>query len=138
MGKNYKKGVNTGNFLLKYGVTDRTGLKKRLYKIKDLLTKNSNRKYEYLSFYVKEFILEYLNENHETWNNPVDKNLKSTKSFLELYEESKKEARENIKRIDSYLKTKKDLQKVLKEIKNNSYVTGLPCDKPHTLKYFKY
>ena len=137
IGAIYEQSVQIGNFLLKYGVTDRTGLKKQLYKLKDLLS-TSNRKYQYLSFHVTKIIKEYTNESHETWNNPALKTITSNKSFKELYEESLKEAVEIIKAIDAYLKTKKDFQSLLEKIGNNSYVTGLDCEKPYTLKHFKY
>lgn len=136
IGTIYEQSTHTGNFLLKYGVTDRIGLKKLLYKLKDLLSK-SNRKYQYLSFHVTKIIQEYTNEMHDTWNNPAQKNLTSNKSFKELYDDAKKEAIEIIKEIDTYLKTKRDFQKLLETIGNNSYTTGLDCEKPYTLKYFK-
>jgi len=137
IGNIYKESSRTGNFLLKYGVTDRTGMKKRLYKLKDALTKKSNRRYEYLSFYVKEIIPEYLNENHEEWNNPVEKDLISTKSFEDLYEEAKQKTIEIIYKIEEYFKTHTNKEELLKEIGDYSYTTGLPCDRPQTLRYFK-
>jgi len=137
MGTIYEESVKTGNFLLKYGVTDRTGLKKALYTIKDFFTPYSYRKYQYLSFHVTKFIHEYLNETHEIWNNPVDRTITSTKSFLDLYEKARQETIGIIEEIDMYLKTKKDFQAVLDKIGNRSYTTGLDCEKPYTLKYFK-
>lgn len=138
IGNIYKESVLTGNFLLKFGVTDRTGLKKRLYKIKDLLTKKSNRRYEYLSFHVKKELKEYLNENHEMWNHPVKKELTNTKSFEELYNEAKEKAIEIILEIEKYLEKKENKENVLKTIGNYSYTTGLPCEETQTLKYFKF
>ncbi len=138
IGKIYEESVKTGNFLLKYGVTDRTGIKKQLYKLKDLLTPLSYRKYQYLSFHVTKFISDYRNEQKKIWYNPADQNIQSTKSFLELYEISKIEAIKIIIEIHKYFLNKKSLKKVLELIGNNSYTTGLPCDKPYTLKYFKY
>ena len=137
MGKIYEQSIKTGNFLLKYGVTDRTGIKKRLYKIKDLLCQHSYRRYEYLSFHVTKFYPEYLNTNHELWNNPADKQLTSKKSFQELYEDAKKETIQIITEINEYLESKRNFQVLLENIGNKSYVTGLPCNKTYTLKYFK-
>jgi len=137
IGEIYKESAKTGNFLLKVGVTDKKGLKKRLYKIKDLLSPLSTRKYEYLSFHVTKFYEEYQNNSHEIWNNPADKNRKSTKSFLELYEDALKKATYLINETEKYFKSKKDFQELLLKIGNYSYTTGLPCDKPYTLKYFK-
>jgi len=137
IGNIYEESVKTGNFLIKYGVTDRTGLKKKLYALKDKITKNSHRRYEYLSFHVTKFIEEYQNNNHETWNNPVDKNETSTASFIDLYESAKEMVIILIKEIESYWQEKENLETLLQKIGNNSYTTGIPCEKPQTLKYFK-
>ena len=52
IGNIFEKSFHTGNFLLKYFVTDSTGIKKQIYKIKDFISPKSKRKYQYLSFHV--------------------------------------------------------------------------------------
>ena len=138
MAKIYEKSTRTGNFLVKYFVTDTTGLKKQLYKIKDCLMKKSPRKYEYLSFYVTKIFPEYLNENHEFWFYPADKRIKKNDSFLELFEKSLQKACFIIIQIDEYLKRKISKKEILTIIGDNSYTTGLPVSRKLTNKYFKY
>lgn len=133
----YEKSYKVGHFILKYFVTDKKGIKKRLYTIKDAITKKSHRKYEYLSFHIDNTKKKYVNLNHKTWHHPVT-NEPYNDSFLDLYNQSIKEATNKIKAIDKYLNTnKKDLQKLLKIIGNNSYTTGLDCLQKQTLKYFQ-
>lgn len=138
MGTIYKQSVQTGNFLLKYFVTDKTGLKKRLYAMKDLLMKQSKRRYEFLSFHVNAIYPEYLNETHETWVYPAAKEKTSNASFLELYEDSLKEACNIIENIEKYLNNEITETEVLKVIGDNSYSTGLPLNRKRSSKYFKY
>lgn len=134
----YEKSVKTGRFLIKYGVIDRTGLKKMIYKLKDYITPNSKRKYQYLSFHVTKYNKEYLNELHEKWINPADNTIISNESFEELYEKALKETITIINTIDTYLTFKKNKKEVLQKIKDNSYITGLPLNLPQDLKYFKF
>ena len=138
MGNIYEKSTSTGNFLVKYFVTDTLGIKKQLYKIEDCLMKNSPRKYEYLSFYIPKIYLEYLNENHEIWIYPADKNIKKNDSFLELFEKSLQKACYIITKIDEYFKRKISKKELLTIIGDNSYTTGLPISRKLTNKYFKY
>jgi len=137
MGRFYESSVKTGNFLLKYGVKDKWGLKKILYYLKDLICFNSKRKYQYLSFHVTSIEKEYLNLNHEIWHHPVTNKI-SKKSFEDLYEDAIKETIKIIKKIDLYLDGKESIDNTLKIIKNLSYTTGLPCNQKEELKYFKF
>ena len=138
IGKIYEESTRTGNFLLKYGVTDRTGLKKLLYKIKDFLTQTSTRRYEYLSFHVTKLLPEYQNQNHELWNNPVDKQMTSTKSFEDLYEDALIVTTNLINDIEKYLTTQNNLEDLLEKIGDNSYSTGLPWKDSRKLTHFKF
>lgn len=138
MGSIYEQSLHTGNFLLKYFVTDRTGIKKIIYTLKDFLSYTSHRKYSNLSFHITKINNDYLNINKETWYHPVNKK-PSNLSFIELYERATKEASKKIKAIDTYLNTSKiSKQELLKIIGNLSYTTGLDCNQKQTLKYFKY
>ncbi len=138
MGTIFEKSIHTGNFLLKYFVTDRYGIKKRIYKIKDLLITNSPRRYEYLSFHVNKINYEYLNLNHQAWIYPANKKMKKNSSFLELYEEAIQSAHFIITKIDEYLKKKISKKEILSIIGDYSYTTGLQVSSKKTSKYFKY
>ena len=137
LGTIYEQSVRTGNFLLKYGVTDRTGCKKLLYMLKDSLPFQTGRKYQYLSFHVTKLNLEYLNEDHNFWWNPTDKTQISQDSFFELYEKAKEKAISCILETELYFKKEKTKEEVLRFIGDNSYVTGLPWELKKELKYFK-
>lgn len=136
MGPVYEKSVAMGNFLLKYAVTDRTGIKKVLYKLRDFIC--NHKKYQYLSFHVTKLIPEYLNETKQTWVYPVNNKLIHKESFQELYKQALIKTIELITLTEKYLKgliTKKEL---LTHIGNNSYVTGIDCNKKQTMNYFKF
>ena len=138
MGKIMENSIHTGKFLLKYFVTDTTGIKTLLYKIKDLLSTNSARKYANLSFHVTKINKEYLNENHESWVFPADPTIQRNDSFLELYATAIEEAYSLITNIQKYFDQKISKKELLHLIKDNSYCTGLPLTKKLTSKHFKY
>ncbi len=136
MGIIYEKSVKTGNLLLKYGVTDKTGIKKQIYKIKDTILPHKKRKYEYLSFHVTNIDPIYQNKEHHVWHHPVT-NKPSTKSFEDLYNDALKEVRVLINTIELYWQEKVTMSNVLEKIGNNSYTTGLPCEEKKPFQYFK-
>lgn len=137
MGPIYEKSTHTGNFILKYFVTDKSGIKKKIYKLKDIINKNSHRKYANLSFHINKSETSYLNQKHQPWHNPVT-NKESTQSFEDLYDLAIEDATNKIIAISSYLKAKEiDKKELLKLIGNSSYATGIDCQKNQIQKYFK-
>ena len=136
IGTIYEQSTHTGNLLLKVGVTDRTGLKKALYTIKDVLIPHKKRKYQYLSFHVTKIEPELANVNHNVWYHPVTKD-KSTKSFEDLYNDALKKTENIINETEKYFKKQISKEELLSLIGNNSYTTGLPCDNINEMKYFK-
>ena len=138
MGNIFEKSFHTGNFLLKYFVTDSTGIKKQIYKIKDFVSPTSKRKYQYLSFHVSKINMDYLNLKKESWFYPADPSIQKNNSFAELYEASCKDAVEKILAIQKYLNDEISEKKVLQIIGDNSYETGLSEQLHKTSKYFKY
>ncbi len=134
----YQKSVKTGNFILKYFVTDTTGIKKNIYKLKDLIMFKSKRRYEYLSFNVSKIDKNYLNLNHDTWYYPTKPSLAKTDSFDELYEKALIETINIIKNINYYFEKKLTKQQILKIIGNYSYVTGLNENLPIKSIKFKF
>ena len=137
MGEKYHSSVNTGNFLIKYFVTDKTGLKKQLYKIKDFLCFWSGRRYEFLSFYVTKIFSEYLNDEHEIWCNPWNNEITSTQSFEELYEEALQKMLDLILDLEKYWNKQITKDELLEIIGDNSYASGLPWRISKEMKYFK-
>lgn len=136
MGKKYFRGVRTGRFIMRYFVTDRQGIKKQVYKVKDLLVPSKTRKYQYFSFYIKKIDPFFLNDNHKTWLYPAMPSINRKYSFVELYNESVKDASKIINSIDSYFHGQKKLEDVLTLIGNNSYVTGVDASEVHYMTYF--
>ncbi len=137
IGNVYNKSVNSGNFLLKYFVTDRIGFKRFIYSIVDKLNRYG-RMYSNLSFHVKNIDTSLFNLNHGEWCNPIDKKLISTLSFLDLYNESITEGVYKISSINDYFNNKISLDKVLEIIGNNSHVTGVDFKDKRKSIYFKY
>ena len=134
--KKYEKAYKTGNFILKYFVTDKTGIKKKIYKIKDYFGKG--RMYQYLSFNIKKLDYSFLNLKHNDWCYPTDNTIIKNSSFYDLYDEGTKFARGLFKVSLNYLDNKIDENKVYSEFKDLSYVTGLDWHLKKKTKYFKF
>lgn len=128
IGKIYNKSIYQGNFILKYLVKDRTGIKKYFYKIIDLLNTNSSRKYANLVLNVGKINYNYMNYNHEKWYYPANIKISKTDSFMDLYEKALEECTNIIKLTNDYFNNKIELSTLLKIIGNNSYITGLDCN----------
>ena len=138
IGQIYEESFRTGNFILNFFVTDKTGIKKTLYHIKDTITPNSHRKYANLSFHVSKIDETYLNLDHQKWHHPIT-NESHQESFEELYNIALKTAINIIKEIHDYLNKKaKKKETILQTIGNKSYATGLDCTHKETFTYFKY
>ena len=136
MGLLYQESYHTGNFILKYFVTDKLGIKKPIYKIKDLFGKG--RMYQYLSFHIVKLDKSFLNLEKEEWCYPTLKEKKKKSSFLELYDEAMNFAIQLFKGCLKYLNNeiKEDKLKIL--FKDLSYVTGLDWHLENKMQYFKY
>lgn len=116
---------------------DRFGIKKFFYKIIDTFTPRSMFRFEAVSYHLPlEDKHNYLNNNHTMWKNPVDDNITSTESFVDLYLRSLEEARNISIKVFEYLNGKDiDLKSLFL---NKSYVSGLDCDIEKELKYFEF
>lgn len=116
---------------------DRFGIKKFFYKIIDTVTPRSMFRFEAVSYHLPlEDKHNYLNNNHTMWKNPVDENITSTESFVDLYLKSLEEARNISIKVFDYLNGKDiDLKSLFL---NKSYVSGLDCDIEKELKYFEF
>ena len=133
-----EKAIKTGNFLLKYGVTDRTGLKTALYSLYDNLFKYKGFKLTNLSFHITNIDLKYLNLNHEKWYYAANKKISSNSSFNDLYSTALEEIKFIFNEINRYLTNQISLKKLLNIIKDTSYVTGLPLKEKKENTYFKF
>lgn len=132
----YKSLKQMRSFLEKYRY-DKTGIKKKCYKIIDFITPQYIFKFEVLSYNYKPKNTEYfLNKKHDIWFNPCDKKLFSYESFDDLYRKSINEAIDIIKNTNSYFYNSRGS---IKEIfRNKSYITGLDCNLELNLKNFYF
>ena len=136
MGNVYEKSIHTVNIILKYFVTDKLGIKKNIYKLRDFIF--HKKKYQYLSFHVTQLDTNYLNLEHNQWVYPVDNQIIKTDSFEDLYIKAIKKSTYLITSIDKYLNNKIDLKETLEIIGNTSYVTGSDCNSKKEMQYFKF
>lgn len=117
---------------------DRFGIKKRIYKIMDLVCKNKVVRKEELSFCVDpNSKLYYLNNDRNYWIHPCDNKEKYNLSFDDLYNISINKATNLIETIDKMLEKKEiNVKKLEKLIGNLDYGTGKDCDLNLKFKYF--
>lgn len=129
MGKKYYRALAEMKFVFNYLRYDKHGIKKFFYKIIDLNPIKSIRRVKYLSYYFDLDNDDYiLNTKHNTWFNPHKKELISTKSFHDLYDEVINKSSITINELYEYIYNNKkvDLDKL---IGNLSYANGLALPK---------
>ena len=120
---------------LKYFVRDRFGIKKQLFKIVDLFKKNLDMFYADLPFYNHLEKYDFHNSAKKAWHHPVTNEEYHT-GVIDLFDQADEMASSIIKEVSLYLFEDKtiDLHKLFT---NLSYNTGLNCDQPEPMKYFK-
>ena len=126
MGKKYYRALAEMKFVFNYIRYDRFGIKKNIYKLIDLNPFKNIPRVRYLSYNFDIGDIEhYLNNDHSMWHNPSKKELTSTKSFNDLYDDVISESSIIINELYEYIFNNKkvDLDKL---IGNYSYATGLP------------
>lgn len=125
MGKKYYRALAEMKFVFNYFRYDPFGIKRILYKLIDLNPFKNIPRVEYLSYYFdlnkNDFIL---NTNHNQWYNPHNKELISTKSFNDLYNDVINSSSTIINELYEYIFNNKDID-IDKLIGNYSYATGL-------------
>ena len=116
---------------------DPYAIKKNIYKLVDTFTPNRCYRFEAISYhYPLEDKHNFLNSNHSLWRNPVDYNIISHDSFVDIYLKAVKQAKVFICASFDYLNGKEiDLEQVFL---NTSYCTGLDCNLDKRMKYFEY
>lgn len=128
------KQMNSALFLFR---KDRYGIKKFIYKLVDSFTTESTYRFEAISYHVSlNDKHNYLNNNHSLWRHPVNYDVTSNESFIDLYLKAIKQAKIIMCASYDYLDGKSiDLSKVFT---NLSYTTGLDCSTKQEIKYFSY
>jgi len=136
--KTIYKGVRNYKLCLKFIMCSRFGVKKFFYKIIDSMNLVSIPLASNC-YYYKKINNEVLNLEHQKWCYPVSKNKVYHYSFYDLYDIAMIRAQKLITIIDNYLLTENiSFDKVLKEIGNISYVTGVSLSENQVMKYFLY
>ena len=135
-GKLYVKSYKRYKFIFKHFMSSRFGIKKKIYVIFDC--------FHFLPiylqnhcYYVKRFDKSVLNLEHKKWYYPVDKKISYHYSFYDLYDVAVVKAIKLITLLDQALdKDDKTVKKVIKEIGNLGYGTGVNENRKVTMKYF--
>ena len=135
MGPKYEQSAKTGHLILKYFVTDRTGIKKQIYKLKDKF--GQGKMYQYLSFHIRKLDMNFLNLEHHNWCYPTDNSIIKNSSFYDLYDEAILFATKLFNVSLDYLNNVITEKKVTKEFRDLSYVTGLDWHLKTKMQYFK-
>ncbi len=138
MGKIFNKAYLDSKFAYKYGFEDRYGIKKIIYKSFDFVTKNMIKNISSHSTYINKIDTSMFNLDNKNWCHPTNKNITYTSSIIDLYNSAMNHSKNIIENIYLYINNKYDYEKLLKEIGNNSYTTGLPLDKNKKMKVFEY
>lgn len=134
----YQKGVDNARLIYNIVINDRLGIKKSFYKLLDLIINKNKRYISTYSTYIKKPNLDYLNIKHKEWNNPSNPDIKSTKSFEDLFNESINKSIKIIKEVNKVLYENKPIKELLKYIPNLDYSTGLPIEESKQLRHFEY
>ncbi len=132
----YNKSYNDYKSSFKYLFQDPFKIKFYLYNLFDKISGNRirNTKYHTTS---QDLDLEYLNLKKETWINPCNKKFKSKDSILDLYNEAINKSVLLITNINKYFNGNYSLNKILEDIGNNSYITGIDISLKNKIKYFE-
>lgn len=114
--------------------TDRTGIKKAIYKIVDFVSKSDDMFLQDLSFFHRDLSYDFLNKQHRTWYHPIT-NQPFQSSVEELYDQGKNFAIDLITKVNMYLEGNKQIE--LKNIFTNlSFNSGVDCDINQPFQYF--
>lgn len=116
---------------------DKYGIKNIGYKTIDTFTPKYVFKFHTLSYKTQITDKNYLNTNNKEWCYPVNKNIKSTLSFEQLYNKAVDNTINIINNINDYFYNNKQIN-IDKLFKNKSYITGIDCDKNLVQKYFEF
>ncbi len=133
-GKRYEKSLRTMRLVLKYGIFDRFGLKKRLYGFVDFFQRKRDLYFKDLSFYNYDQSYDYLNLTKTCWHHPIT-NQRCCDDVLTLYKQALKRAFELIKAVYDHIVHHRPLS-VSQLFENRSMNTGLDCKDQSPMKYF--
>ena len=136
-GKVYFKGYKRYRFVYKHLMSSRFGVKKSLYRLFDFTHILKSLKLQNFCYHVKKLDYQVLNLEHKKWYYPVDKKIHYHYSFYDLYDVAIVKAVRLITLVDHALdQDEKAVKKVLREIGNLGYGTGVNENRKVQMKYF--
>jgi len=136
-GNKYQKGCKLMYYSYKFLIVDKTGLKKKIYKLIDKITPKKESKYEYFSANVKNIDDNIFNNKNMVWINPWS-GKENKSSFFELYNQALKSCILLFEATDKYINDKISINEYKKILKDYSYVTGLSYKKNLEIKYLEF
>lgn len=137
MDKIYHNSLKQMNFFLTTFRLDSHKYKSYIYRFIDKFTSRKAFKLESVSYNIRNKNIDYLNNNHKEWNYPVDRTIKSHKSFDELYQDSLIEAKNLIEKVNDYFFKDTSLN-IDSLFQNRSYLTGIDCNSKKKQIYFEF
>ena len=137
MGQIYLNSLKQMTFFITMFRLDPYKYKSYIYRFIDKFTPPKAFKFEAISYNIVDKKIDYLNTNHKEWNYPIDKNIKSHKSFEELYQDSLIEAKNIIEKVNNYFFNNTDID-IDSLFHNKSYLTGVDCKIKTKQKYFEF
>lgn len=120
--------------IIEKNITDKTGIKKQLYKLIDVFTKAKEINLQDLSFYHRNLEFDFLNNEKRIWHHPVT-NEPHNESILELYDQAKNFAIDLITKVNMYLQGNKRIE-LSNVFTNLSFNSGIDCNKSKPFQYF--
>lgn len=135
--KTYYKSFKQGRFVFRFGVYDKFGLKRLLYKFIDFIRPIRYKKIIHVSSYIKDIDSNYLNLDKQDWYNSAT-NSYSNLSVDELYDLAVDKSVEIIKHIDTMLDTELDFKKLKNLIPNISYISGRKIYPKYSMRNFEF
>ena len=136
--RHYFRSYKNSRILYRIFINDRYGIKRFLYKILDKIVFFRSNKFEYYTTYIKQPNLNYLNIEHNKWCYPSDKNIKSTESFIDLYNKALIKSKALITLAYEIIEGTKDIKEFENQIDNLSYVRGLDCENSSYMRTFEF
>ncbi len=138
IGKLHKKAYKDCQLAFTYVMKDRYNIKKHIFPYIDIITTKRIKNIQYNLTNVNKIDIEIFNLSKTKWCHPCDNNIIYKTSVLDIYDESTKKSAKIITMLHNYFKNKKYLNKILDEIGNNSYLTGLGVNSNKKLQYFEF
>lgn len=130
----YKIGHHTMHLILRYGIVDRSGIKRLILKGIDQFHPTSPLILSSYPYRRRPYLYDYLNLNHQVWKHPVTGE-SSKRSVLELYDEALNKSQKMMDQLLLYIEGKQDVD-LEKLFENRSFNTGIDVSIPHKMVYF--